>query len=72
MSNSLEHFVKLELLPKAIYHRRSAEAQFYETYFAATDAWAEPTPQLAQTAFDIATMFGLLRWMRSMWQPLLP
>ena len=52
-------FVKLELLPKAIYNRRSAEGQFYETYFAATDAWAEPTPQLAQTAFDIATMFGL-------------
>jgi predicted nucleic acid-binding protein len=52
-------FVKLELLPKAIYNRRSAEAQFYETYFAATDVWAEPTSRLAQTAFDIAAMMGL-------------
>ena len=52
-------FVKLEVLPKALYNRRFAEAQFYETFFAATAVWSEPTPQLTQTAFDIAATLGL-------------
>jgi len=52
-------FVRLELLPKAIYNRRSAEAQFYETFFMAASTWAEITPRLAQTALDIATLYGL-------------
>lgn len=52
-------FVRLEVLPKAIHNRRVAEAQFYETSFAATVAWAEPTPQFGQVAFEIAATFGL-------------
>lgn len=52
-------FVKLEVLPKAIHNRCIAEAPFYETYFAATTAWAEVTPQFAQMAFDLAATFGL-------------
>lgn len=52
-------FVRLEVLPKAIYNRRAAEAQFYETYFAAANAWAEVTPPFVQLAFDLATTFGL-------------
>lgn len=51
--------VRLELLPKAIYNRRFAEAQFYETFFMAVSVWAELTPQLADAAFDIAAMHGL-------------
>jgi predicted nucleic acid-binding protein len=52
-------FVRLELLPKAIYNRRPAETQFYEAFFMAASVWADITPRLAQTAFDVATMYGL-------------
>lgn len=52
-------FVRLELLPKAIYNRRFVEAQFYETFFTAASAWADLTSNLAQTAFDIAALYGL-------------
>lgn len=52
-------FVRLELLPKAICNRRFAEAQFYETFFAAASAWADLSSNLAQTAFDIAALYGL-------------
>lgn len=52
-------FVKLEVLPKAVYYRREAEVQFYEAFFAAVTYWAEPTSALVQTAYQEACRAGL-------------
>ena len=41
-------FVKLELLPKTIYHRNQQEQEFYNDYFQLVDEWVE----------DFAAMYG--------------
>ncbi|MBD6619206.1 hypothetical protein FNW02_26110 [Komarekiella sp. 'clone 1'] len=33
-------FVKLEVLPKAIYHQQQDETDFYEPFFSAVSYWA--------------------------------
>ena len=33
-------FLRLEVLPRAIYHKRATEVTFYEEYFAAVSHWA--------------------------------
>ncbi len=34
-------FLKLEILPKAVYGKRQAEVEFYQTFFAAVRHWAK-------------------------------
>ncbi len=52
-------FVRLEVLPKALYHRRQAEARLYERYFLSVAAWAEPTSELLLEAYNEAIRAGL-------------
>lgn len=52
-------FVRLEVLPKPVYNRRPDEAEFYEEFFRAVTAWAEPNTELVQAAYDEAVRAGL-------------
>jgi hypothetical protein len=51
--------VKLEVLPKATYHRKEHEVQFYNAFFEAVDAWAELDGRLARRAMEEASRYGL-------------
>ncbi len=44
-------FVKLEVLPKAIYHQQQDETDFYETFFSAVSHWATDSEQITQDAY---------------------
>lgn len=52
-------FVRLEVEPKAHFHRRYAEAAFYRAYFESVAAWAEPSPALVEKASELARNHGL-------------
>jgi predicted nucleic acid-binding protein len=52
-------FLKLEILPKAIYHKNRAEAAFYNTFFNAVDRWADSLDVIAGEAFREACNSGL-------------
>lgn len=52
-------FVRLETLPKAIYHQRSEEAQFYETFFNAVTIWAHDFDAIIQAGKQVARTYGL-------------
>lgn len=52
-------FVKLEVLPKAIYNNQQDEAEFYETFFAAVSYWATELEQITQDAYQLACTYGL-------------
>ncbi len=53
-------FLQLEVLPKAVYHRRQKEAGFYREFFSATvKHWAEDANTLLQAALTIAPELGL-------------
>ena len=52
-------FLRLEVLPKAKFHRRLDEASFYEIFFAAVARWAEPDLVLVDKAQSLASRFGL-------------
>ncbi|NMG11100.1 PIN domain-containing protein [Brasilonema sp. UFV-L1] len=51
-------FVQLETLPKAIYNKQQAEAEFYESFFSVT-LWATKLEQIVQTGNRIACTYGL-------------
>lgn len=52
-------FLRLEILPKAMFHRRLEEVSFYDVFFAAVARWAEPDSGLADRALSLASKFGL-------------
>ena len=52
-------FVRLEVLPKALYFRQQAEAAFYEAYFATVVEMVEVSPALVAQAYDEAQRAGL-------------
>ena len=52
-------FVKLDVLPKPLFHRKWDEVACYEAFFKAISAWANPGSQLAQDAYDEAARAGL-------------
>jgi predicted nucleic acid-binding protein len=52
-------FLKLEVLPKAIYNKRTAEVEFYETYFDAVACWAIDVDQILETAYQESAQSGL-------------
>ena len=52
-------FIKLEVLPKAIYYRQTDEVEFYQTFFDAVTYWANDTEQVIQDGYDIACKYGL-------------
>jgi predicted nucleic acid-binding protein len=52
-------FLKLEVLPKAIYNNRISEARFYEEYFDAVSYWSEDIDQIVQKAYREVCVSGL-------------
>jgi predicted nucleic acid-binding protein len=52
-------FIKLEVLPKAVYYRQTDEIEFYETFFSAVAYWANDTEQVIQDGYNIACKYGL-------------
>ena len=52
-------FVKLEVIPKAIYHKQTEEVQFYEEFFSAVTYWANDLQKVVQDAYDIGFKYGL-------------
>ncbi len=52
-------FLKLEVLPKAIYNNRTGEIRFYEEYFDAVSYWAEDTDLIIQNAYREVSESGL-------------
>lgn len=52
-------FIKMEVIPKAIYNRKTAEAEFYESFFDAVTYWANDIEKVIQEAYQIAAQYGL-------------
>ncbi len=52
-------FLRLEVLPKAIYNQRQAEVAFYERFFQGVGPWAAMSQALIDSARAIATEHGL-------------
>lgn len=52
-------FLRLEILPKALYHRNAIEVAFYEAFFARVVAWAEPNAEMVEQAALEAARSGL-------------
>ena len=52
-------FVRLEVLPKAVYFQQRAEVAFYEAYFAAVTKMIAASQSLVAQAYDEAQQAGL-------------
>lgn len=52
-------FVRLEVLPKAIYYRSTAEIKFYELFFSSVKHWATTSETLIKEAYREASQTGL-------------
>lgn len=52
-------FVRLEVLPKALFHGKDGEAAFYRAFFEVVQQWAEPGPGLVDQAFSEAARGNL-------------
>ncbi len=50
----ISDIVRLEVLPKAIFHRRELEEQFYERFVASVIEEIATTPELVSAAFQRA------------------
>ena len=51
-------FLKLEVLPKAVYEKRKDEVKFYEAFFDTVTYWAN-SEDIARGAYSEACKFGL-------------
>lgn len=52
-------FLKLEVLPKAIYNQQNSEIKFYETFFQAVTYWANDINRIIENAYQESSQFGL-------------
>jgi predicted nucleic acid-binding protein len=52
-------FVRLEVLPKARFHRRESESAFYEQFFQSVERWTPLTQNLVEEALRIGSEVGL-------------
>ncbi|MCC5900101.1 MAG: PIN domain-containing protein [Phormidium sp. BM_Day4_Bin.17] len=52
-------FLKLEVLPKAIYNQQNSEIKFYETFFQAVTYWANDINRIIKNAYQESSQFGL-------------
>ncbi|MCC5618637.1 PIN domain-containing protein [Nostoc sp. CHAB 5836] len=52
-------FIKMEVIPKAIYNRKTAEAEFYKSFFSAVTYWSNDIQKVMQDAYNIACQYGL-------------
>jgi predicted nucleic acid-binding protein len=56
---AVSDFLRLEVLPKAVFHRQTLEAGFYRRFFDQASVWAMMEPRLGRTALDLGQRFGL-------------
>ncbi len=52
-------FLKLEVLPKAIFNKREQESRFYESFFSAVSYWAMDIDLIVRNAYQESGQFGL-------------
>jgi len=52
-------FLKLEVLPQALFNKRDAEVAFYEAFFSAVSKWATDLPGLTEAALREASTYGV-------------
>jgi predicted nucleic acid-binding protein len=52
-------FVRLEVLPKALFNKKADEADFYTEYFRSVSHWPPRFGALVKSAYDIGVRFGL-------------
>jgi hypothetical protein len=52
-------FLRLEVLPQALFHRRTAEVAFYEAFFAEVSTWATDLPAIVEAAQREASTYGV-------------
>jgi predicted nucleic acid-binding protein len=52
-------FVRLEVLPKSLFNRKTAEADFYMEFFRAVSNWPANTDSVVRHAYEIGVKFGL-------------
>ena len=52
-------FVRLEVLPKALFHVNIAEANLYEAFFASAAEWVNTSAEVLAIAFDQARLQNL-------------
>ena len=53
------HFLRLAVLPQALFHRHAAEVAFYETFFAAVTHWAKDLDAIVAAALREASDCGV-------------
>jgi predicted nucleic acid-binding protein len=52
-------FLRLEVLPQAVFNKREAEVAFYEAFFAAVSKWATDLPAITEAALQEASRCGV-------------
>jgi predicted nucleic acid-binding protein len=52
-------YVQLEVLPKAVYHKKQREVEFYEAFFDSVSVWVQPGADVAEAALEEAARAGL-------------
>jgi predicted nucleic acid-binding protein len=52
-------FLKMEVMPKAIYHRNQDEVNFYEAFFSTVAYWAKPLERIVDEAYQEACISGM-------------
>lgn len=52
-------FLKLEVLPKAIYNQQGAEIRFYNAFFNRVSCWATNINEIIESAYSESSRFGL-------------
>jgi predicted nucleic acid-binding protein len=52
-------FLKLEVVPKATYNKRTDEVEFYEEFFGAVTYWANDIERIIQDAYQESCQSGL-------------
>ena len=52
-------FVRLEVLPKAVYHKQSRQVAWLELFFRSLAGWVDASPELTAQADGIARQHGL-------------
>jgi predicted nucleic acid-binding protein len=52
-------FLRLEVLPKAVFHRNTDESAFYEEFFESVEKWSPVDRGLIEDALRVATNAGL-------------
>lgn len=51
-------FLKLEVLPKALYNKKETETKFYQTYFEAVSYWATDLEKIIERGLKEASNYG--------------